>query len=51
MYPAVCFAWVCEIRKVVNYSITNYITFQSIKNQQKHTFDQYQIKLGFMETV
>ena len=25
--------------------------FQSIKNQQNYTFDQCQIKLGFIETV
>ena len=40
-----------EIHKFVNYSITKYIKFQLINKQQKHTFDQCQIKLGFMETV
>ena len=28
-----------------------YIKFQSILNQQNHTLDQCQIKLGSMETV
>ena len=40
-----------EIRKFVNYSITKYIKFQSIRQQQKHTFDQCQMKLSSMETV
>ena len=35
----------------VNYSITKYIKFQPINNQQKQTFAQCQIELGFMETV
>ena len=51
MLPSMCFAWAHDICKFVNYSITKYIPFHSINNQQKHTFDQCQIKLGFMETV
>ena len=38
------FAWAYEIRKFVNYSITKYNHLTN--NQQKHTLDQYQIKLG-----
>ena len=35
----------------VNYSIQKYIKLQLINNQQKHIFDQCQIKLGSMESV
>ena len=46
--PRTGFACAYDICKFVNYSITKNNRFQSLNNQQKHTFGQYQIKLGFM---